>query len=159
MKSTNFAHFRGSVQDVEQLVSCGASLGVPVVARSGGHSYAAYGLGGANGALVCDLSAMKNISLSGSSAVVQTGNLLGEVATYLWENGQLALPHGTCPTVGTGGHTSYGGYGPFSRMAGLLMDRVISAEVVLANGTSVTASNSSNPDLFWVSTISRAETV
>ncbi|KIM24184.1 Glucooligosaccharide oxidase [Serendipita vermifera MAFF 305830] len=138
-----------SVQDVETLVKCGASLGVPVVARSGGHSYAGYGLGGVDGALVCDLSALKSISLSGSNAVVQTGNRLGEVATYLWEHGQLALPHGTCPKVGTGGHTSYGGYGPFSRMGGLLLDRVVSAEVVLANGQTVTASNSSNPDLFW----------
>lgn len=83
-----------SVQDVATIVTCGASLGVPVVARSGGHSYAAYSLGGVNGALVVDLSAMNNISLSNGNAVVQTGNRLGEVATYLWNNGQLALPHG-----------------------------------------------------------------
>jgi FAD/FMN-containing dehydrogenase len=131
-------------------VQCGASLGVPVVARSGGHSYAGYGLGGTDGALICDLSSMKSISYSGDNVVVQTGNRLGEVATYLWQNGQKALPHGTCPKVGTGGHTSYGGYGPFSRMQGLLVDRVVSAEVVLANGTTVTASSSSNSDLLWV---------
>src|SRR4051794_31241699 len=105
------------------------------------YRYAGYGLGGVDGALVCDLSALKSISLSGNNAVVQTRNRLGEVATYLWEHGQLALPHGTCPKVGTGGHTSYGGYGPFSRMGGLLMDRVVSAEVVLANGSTVTASS------------------
>jgi FAD/FMN-containing dehydrogenase len=93
---------------------------------------------------------MKSISYSGDNVIVQTGNRLGEVATYLWQNGQKALPHGTCPKVGTGGHTSYGGYGPFSRMEGLLMDRVVSAEVVLANGTTVTASSSSNSDLLWV---------
>lgn len=121
--------------------------------------YAGYGLGGADDALVCDLSGLKSISLSGSNAVVQTGNRLGEVATYLWENGHLALPHGTCPKVGTGGHTSYGGYGPFSRVGGLLMDRVVSAEVVLADGQTVTASNSSNPDLFWVIHIYAAFTV
>ncbi|CAG8493318.1 5215_t:CDS:2 [Acaulospora colombiana] len=142
-------HNRNSVQDVEKVVKCGASSGVPVVGRSGGHSYAGFGLGGVDGALVCDLSHMKNITLVGDNAVVQTGNLLGEVATYLWENGQKALPHGTCPKVGTGGHTSYGGFGPFSRMHGLLLDRVVSAEVVLANGTTVTASQSSNPDLLW----------
>ena len=156
-----------SVQDVSTIVTCGASQGVPVVARSGGHSYAAYSLGGVNGALVVDLSALTNITLSNGTAVVQTGNRLGDVAEYLWNNGQLALPHGkywlslqmqigssislgTCPTVGTGGHTSYGGYGPFSRLGGLLVDRVVSADVVLANGTSITASNTSYPDLFWV---------
>jgi FAD/FMN-containing dehydrogenase len=139
------------VQDVEKLVKCGGSLGIPVVARSGGHSYAGFGLGGVDGALVCDLGEMKNISYSGDNVIVQTGNRLGELATYLWENGQKALPHGVCPTVGTGGHTSYGGFGPFSRMHGLLLDRVVSAEVVLANGTTVTASQSSHPDLLWVS--------
>jgi FAD/FMN-containing dehydrogenase len=82
------------VQDVETIVTCGASLGVPVVARSGGHSYASYCLGGVDGALVIDLSRMKNITLSNGTAAVQTGNTLGELATYLWENGQLALPHG-----------------------------------------------------------------
>lgn len=139
-----------SVQDVEKLVSCGASLNVSVVARSGGHSYAAYGLGGQNGSLVADLSQLKDITLNGDdTVVVQTGNRLGELASYLWNNGQRALPHGTCPKVGTGGHTSYGGYGPYSRMAGLLMDRVVGAQVVLANGTTVTASNTTNSNLFW----------
>ncbi|KAG8832583.1 hypothetical protein FRC17_001094 [Serendipita sp. 399] len=138
-----------SVQDVSKLVTCAASLNLPVVSRSGGHSYAGYGLGGADGALVADLSSLKQITLDGDNAVVQTGNRLGEVASYLWQNGHRALPHGTCPKVGTGGHTSYGGYGPYSRVAGLLMDRVVSADVVLANGTSVTASSSSHSDLFW----------
>lgn len=57
-------------------------------------------------------------------------------------------------SVGVGGHTSYGGYGPFSRMGGLLVDRVVSADVVLANGTTVTASEESNSDLLWVRTSS-----
>lgn len=55
--------------------------------------------------------------------------------------------------LGSGGHTSYGGFGLFSRKHGLLMDTVVSAEVVLANGTVVTASNTSNTDLFWVRSI------
>jgi FAD/FMN-containing dehydrogenase len=101
---------------------------------------------------VVDLSALKNITFTNNNqqATVQTGNKLGDVAVSLWNNGQRALPHGTCPTVGSGGHTSYGGYGPFSRVGGLLVDRVVSAEVVLANGTVVTASKDSNSDLFWV---------
>ena len=35
-------------------------------------------------------------------------------------------------------------------MAGLLLDRIVEAEVVLADGSLVTASSTSNPDLFWV---------
>lgn len=37
-----------------------------------------------------------------------------------------------------------------SRLWGLAMDKVISAEIVLANGTVATASKDVNPDLFFV---------
>ena len=134
-------------------VKCGANTQIPVVARSGGHSYAGYGVGGQDGSLVVDLSALKNITYANGhqQATVQTGNRLGDIAVNLWNNGQRALPHGTCPNVGSGGHTSYGGFGFLSRFGGLLLDRVVSAEVVLANGTVVTASKDSHADLFWVS--------
>ena len=140
------------MQDVQAAVKCGASTQTPVVARSGGHSYAAYGLGGQDGSLVIDLSALKSITFANDNqqATVQTGNRLGDVGLSLWNNGQKVLPHGTCPNVGSGGHTSYGGFGFLSRFGGLLLDRVVSAEVVLANGTVVTASKDSNTDLFWV---------
>ncbi|KDQ15115.1 hypothetical protein BOTBODRAFT_302343 [Botryobasidium botryosum FD-172 SS1] len=136
---------------VSQIVTCASSQGLSVNARSGGHSYAAYGLGGGDGHLVIDLSNLKSISLDADSGNVasQTGNRLGDLATSIWDQGQRALPHGTCPYVGTGGHTSFGGFGPFSRVGGLLLDRVVSADVVLANGTAVTASASQYSDLFW----------
>ncbi|KAG8920765.1 hypothetical protein FRC00_009545, partial [Tulasnella sp. 408] len=139
-----------SKTDVSAVVNCAAGSGVPVVARSGGHSYAAYGLGGQDGALVVDLSSMKSLSLDSTGLLAsQTGNRLGDVAQYLWDNGKRALPHGTCPYVGTGGHASYGGFGLYGRTAGLLLDRIVSAEVVIANGTVLTASNTSHSDLFW----------
>ncbi|KAG9005990.1 hypothetical protein FRB94_002141 [Tulasnella sp. JGI-2019a] len=143
-----------SAQQVANIVKCGASLGVSVTARSGGHSYAAYGLGGENNHLVVDLSKMKTMTMSADSqgnvnVVVQTGNRLGELAQFLWNNGQRVLPHGTCPYVGVGGHTSYGGFGLYGRKAGLLLDRAIAAQVVLANGTIITASTTSSPDLFF----------
>ncbi|CAE6343318.1 unnamed protein product, partial [Rhizoctonia solani] len=96
------------------------------------------------------MSKMKGFVLDASgSAKIQTGNRLGEMAQKLWDNGKRALPHGVCAYIGTGGHTSFGGFGPFSRYAGLLQDHVTSAEVVLANGTLTTASATENPDLFW----------
>jgi hypothetical protein len=53
--------------------------------------------------------------------------------------------------VGIGGHTAYGGQGFYSRQAGLLLDRAVRAEVVLANGTLVTAAFDQNQDLYWAS--------
>ncbi|CAE6400780.1 unnamed protein product [Rhizoctonia solani] len=142
--------FPSSPQDVQKYVKCASSAGVAVVARSGGHSYAAYGVGGQDGSLVVDLSKLKSFSIDGSGvAKIQTGHRLGEIAQKLWDNGQRALPHGTCPYVGSGGHAAFGGYGPFSRVGGLLHDRITSAEVVLANGTLTTASANQNADLFW----------
>lgn len=51
--------------------------------------------------------------------------------------------------IGVGGLMAAGGYGSFTRKHGLFVDSVLSAKVVLANGTLVTASPTANPDLFW----------
>lgn len=159
---------RTTQQQVSQAVVCAASAQISVSARSGGHSYAAFGLGGQDGSLVVDLSSLKSITMDTSNyhVVAGTGNTLGSLATSIYNSNQRALPHGTCPyvsdfpdfiiyiannhQVGIGGHTSFGGYGPYSRQAGLLLDTVVAADVVLANGTFVTAAQSKYTDLFWV---------
>ncbi|KAL1700533.1 hypothetical protein EV121DRAFT_263994 [Schizophyllum commune] len=138
-----------NVDQVSTAIKAGAAQNLQVVARGGGHSYIANGLGGKDGALVVDMSKFKDIQVAeDGSAVIQTGNRLGDVVRVLSENGR-AMPHGTCPFVGAGGHMSYGGYGFTSRQWGLAMDTIDSADVVLANGTAVTASESENADLFW----------
>ncbi|CAE6495684.1 unnamed protein product [Rhizoctonia solani] len=138
--------FPSKPQDVQKYVKCAAAYGVAVVGRSGGHSYASYGVGGQNGSLVVDLSKLKAVSFDGrGNANIQTGNRLGDIAQALWDNGQRALPHG----VGSGGHPAFGGFGPFSRVAGLLHDHITAAEVVLADGRLITASAKKNTDLFW----------
>ncbi|QRW00716.1 FAD-binding domain protein [Ceratobasidium sp. AG-Ba] len=142
--------YPNSAVDVQKYVKCAAASKIAVSTRSGGHSYAAYGLGGKDGAFVIDMKNMKALTVDSSGvAKIQTGNRLGDVAQALWNNGQWALPHGTCSYVGTGGHAAFGGFGPFSRVAGLLQDRITAAEVVLANGTLTTASATKNADLFW----------
>ncbi|EPS97926.1 hypothetical protein FOMPIDRAFT_142343 [Fomitopsis schrenkii] len=143
--------FPNSTEEVADLVKVGAQLGVPVNARSGGHSYAAYGLGGADGHLIVDLSNIKDIHVDNSTgvAVVGAGNRLGDVATALFDQAGRAIPHGLCPLVGLGGHAAFGGYGFTSRQWGLTLDNVIGATVVLADGTIVNASSTEQPDLFW----------
>lgn len=139
-----------SSQNVSEMVHCAAANGVKVTARSGGHSYAAYGLGGQDGNLIVDLRNMTEIDLRRDGTVVSgAGNRLGALATGIWNKGRRALPHGTCPYVGSGGHTSFGGFGLSSRTYGLLLDHVTSAEVVLANGTIITANDKQNTDVFW----------
>ena len=94
---------------VASALKCAAAAGVPVSARGGGHSYASFGLGGSDGALVIDLAKFKTISVDSSGkAAIGAGMRLGDIALALNKKG-WALSHGTCPFVGAGGHQSYGG--------------------------------------------------
>ncbi|KAK1981821.1 FAD binding domain-containing protein [Colletotrichum cereale] len=62
----------------------------------------------------------------------------------------LAVVGGECPTVGlAGGYTQGGGHSALSTSFGLSADNVLEWEVVIANGTLLTASKTENADLFW----------
>ncbi|KAJ4464928.1 glucooligosaccharide oxidase [Lentinula aciculospora] len=137
-------------EQISAVVKAGVDQTLNVVARSGGHSYIANGLGGTNGSLVVDLSRMKSITVDEATgnAIIGPGNRLGDVALALSDAGR-GLPHGRCAYVGIGGHSGFGGWGYASRMWGMTLDNVLSAEVVLANGSIVTASEDSNPELYW----------
>ncbi|KAK1225731.1 hypothetical protein PQX77_011317 [Marasmius sp. AFHP31] len=139
-----------SAEEVSKVVIMGGGNGMKVVARSGGHSYIANGLGGKNGTLVVDMSNMKGLSVDSASnvATIETGNRLGDVAVGLNEKGR-ALPHGTCPYVGIGGHSAFGGFGYTSRMWGLTIDTIKAVNTVLANGTSVRVTKDNYLDLFF----------
>jgi hypothetical protein len=142
-----------SAAEVSAAVSCAAQSGMRVSPISGGHSYSASGYGEANGTLVISTANLTSVSVDNATglAYVQPGIRLGQMALDIYNQAGRALAHGTCPEVGAGGHTSFGGYGFGSRKWGLLMDQLVGAEVVLANGTIVNASKTEHADLFWVS--------
>lgn len=71
------------------------------------------------------------------------------MALAIYDQGRRALPHGTCPGVGIGGHATHGGYGYDSRLWGLALDTIIALDVVLANGTEVHATETDYPDIFF----------
>jgi FAD/FMN-containing dehydrogenase len=145
--------YANSTEDVSRAVSVAASYGVPVQPRSGGHSFGSYSLGGTDGALVVDLKALNTVNVNQTTwlATIGGGTSLDLVTSGLYNQGQRAIAHGTCPTVGIGGHATIGGQGPLSRMYGLTLDHVVEVEVVISNGTIINASQSENADLFWVS--------
>ncbi|KAG8939380.1 hypothetical protein FRC03_006338 [Tulasnella sp. 419] len=61
----------------------------------------------------------------------------------------LAGVTGNCGQVGVVGHLIGGGYGISIGEHGLAVDNVLSAKVVLADGSIVSTSESENSDLFW----------
>jgi FAD/FMN-containing dehydrogenase len=56
---------------------------------------------------------------------------------------------GRMKTIGVPGLTLIGGFHYFNNKWGYAMDNVVSYDVVLGNGTQITASNSTHRDLFW----------
>ncbi len=138
-----------SQADVQKAMAFAASQNVKVAPRSGGHSY--IGASTANGTMVLDLRQLPgNINYDGATGLVTV-----TPATQLYALHQAlaaagrGIPTGTCPSVGTAGHALGGGLGAHSRHAGLMCDMLRSASVVLPGGQAVTASATSQPDLFW----------
>lgn len=82
-------------------------------------------------------------------ATIGSGTLLGDVTKRLHDAGARAMAHGTCPSVGIGGHATIGGLGPTSRLWGTTLDHVEEVEVVLANSTITRVSDTQHPELFF----------
>jgi FAD/FMN-containing dehydrogenase len=134
--------------DVAATVRYAADTGSPLAVRGGGHSVP--GFGTADDAVVADLSPMQSVTVDDAARTGAVGggttwNRLNDVTAA---HG-LATPGGIISSTGVGGLTLGGGIGYLSRGYGLSCDNLISAEVVLADGSVVTASDDEHPDLFW----------
>ncbi|HKT40195.1 MAG TPA: FAD-binding oxidoreductase [Ktedonobacterales bacterium] len=116
--------------------------------RGGGHN--GPGLSTCDDGLVIDLSEMKGVHVDPKqrTARVAGGATWGEVdhATHAFG---LATPSGFISTTGVGGLTLGGGIGYLARTYGLSLDNLLSVDMVLADGSYVTASADEHPDLFW----------
>ena len=116
--------------------------------RSGGHSPIP-GAAGIKGGVLIDLSLFCEVtpSVDSKSVVVGTGARWADVSNVLDEKG-LAMVRGRNSAVGVGGLTLGGGLSFFYPRYGMVCSNIISYEVVLASGSIVTASVSTNPDLW-----------
>jgi FAD/FMN-containing dehydrogenase len=116
--------------------------------RGGGHN--GPGMATCDDGLVIDLSEMKGIHVDPKQRTVRVagGATWGDVdhATHAFG---LATPSGFISTTGVGGLTLGGGIGYLARTYGLSLDNLLSVDMVLADGSYVTASADEHPDLFW----------
>jgi len=116
--------------------------------RGAGHNIAGSAL--CDGGMTIDLSGMRAVAVDPSTrrVRVQPGATLGDLDAATAAHA-LAVPVGINSITGIAGLTLGGGFGWLSRKLGLTIDSLRSAQVVTADGSLVTASESEHPDLFW----------
>ena len=138
-----------SPRDVTACLAFVRKFGLPVAARSGGHSYTGWSSPAGTTGLMVDVTAMNSFQVgSGQTVRVGTGLHLIDLYNRLAARG-LAVPGGSCPTVGVAGLALGGGVGVLGRAFGLTSDALESVQIVTADGTVRTCNASSNSNLFW----------
>jgi FAD/FMN-containing dehydrogenase len=134
--------------DVMAAVQYGRENHLLTAIRGGGHN--GPGLGSCNDGLVIDLSMLKGVRVDPANRTVRVepGCTSADVdhATHAFG---LAVPFGIVGSTGVAGLTLGGGSGYLTRKYGLTIDNLLEADVVLADGRFVTASETQHPDLFW----------
>jgi FAD/FMN-containing dehydrogenase len=133
--------------DVSACLAFARDHGVPLAARSGGHSYAGWST---TSGLIIDVSMMSqvNVDTDGQTATVGAGVLLIDLYNELAAHG-LAVPGGSCPTVGIAGLALGGGVGVVGRLYGLTCDNIAGVQIVTADGVVRDCDADTEPDLFW----------
>ncbi|GHJ40381.1 FAD-binding oxidoreductase [Streptomyces sp. TS71-3] len=133
---------------VQAAVRAARAHRLPLSVRAGGHDWAGRSL--RTDGLVVDLTRMRTVTVDEGSrtATVQGGATTDDVIAAAVPHGLVAAT-GTVRTVGFTGLTLGGGYGPLMGRYGLAADNMLGAEVVLADGSTVTADARHEPDLYW----------
>ncbi len=137
-----------SPADVAAALAHAQRAGLEIGVRGGGHSY-----GGAavpEGGLMIDLSRLNDVAVDPVSRRARCGGgaTLADLDAATAVHG-LAVTGGMISHTGVGGLTLGGGMGWLTRRCGLTVDNLLSAQVVLADGSFVHASADSHSDLLW----------
>jgi FAD/FMN-containing dehydrogenase len=131
--------------DVVEAIAFARRSGIELAVRSGGHDFAGRSSGPG---MVLDLTSMHSLEVSDGLAVVGPGFRLGDLYAALAQY-DVTIPGGCGASVGIGGQALGGGLGLLGRSRGLTSDRLVAAEVVLADGRVVECAEHRHEDLFW----------
>ena len=137
-----------SARDVQRAVKFARANNLTLAVRGGGHNAA--GLASVDGGLVIDLRGMRDVVVDPVRRIALAGGgaTWGEFDNATAAHG-LAATGGAVSTTGIAGLTLGGGLGWLMRSYGLACDNIVGADVVLADGRLVRASERENPELFW----------
>ncbi|KAI5366530.1 Putative FAD-binding domain, PCMH-type, FAD-binding, type PCMH, subdomain 2 [Septoria linicola] len=117
--------------------------------KGGGHSRNADDANSVGGVTI-DLGRINSVEVAADLQSARVGEGADSALIYQQlEPQNLSFVGGRVGSVGIGGFALGGGTSPFSNRYGWSLDNIFEHEIVLANGTITTASESSNPDLYW----------
>jgi FAD/FMN-containing dehydrogenase len=136
-------------QDIAVAIAWAWDNHVPMVSRSGGHSYAGYCT---TPGLVINMSAMTGVTIHHKVGLMTTrGAATNKDVADAGKPASVAIPGGQCPAVGISGFVLGGGMGFYMREHGLGIDSLVSTEIVTADGRvrTVTAEELPQKGLFW----------
>jgi FAD/FMN-containing dehydrogenase len=134
--------------EVGAAVRAARDAGLPLSVRAGGHDWAGRAL--RDGGLVVDLTGMRGATAdpAGRTVTVQGGATTADLVAAAAPHGMVTAT-GVVSSVGVAGLTTAGGYGPLVGRFGLALDNLLGAEVVLSDGSTVTAGPDGDPELWW----------
>ena len=134
--------------DVRLAVAFARENDLLVAVRGGGHNGA--GLGTCDDGMVIDLKEMRGVRFDPGASTIRAepGCTQGDL-NHLGQNFGFAVPAGVVSTTGIAGLTLGGGTGYLTRKYGLTIDNLLAVDMVLADGSFVTANAEEHPDLFW----------
>ncbi|EAW22250.1 FAD-binding oxidoreductase [Aspergillus fischeri NRRL 181] len=117
--------------------------------KGGGHSRNP-GDSNSQGGVTLDLGRLNSVEIMDDGARARVGGGANSAQVYrALESQKLSFVGGRVGTVGVGGFSLGGGTSPLSNKHGWALDNIYEYEVVLANGTITTASETHNPDLYY----------
>jgi hypothetical protein len=136
------------VEDVAPVIALARETGLPLAIRGGGHNVA--GNGTVDGGILLDMGRLNGVEVDPGARLVRVGAgaTLGDIDRAT-EPFSLAVPVGVVSGTGIAGLTLGGGVGWLTRRYGLTIDNLVAADVVLATGERVRASDVEHADLFW----------
>lgn len=135
--------------DVAATVNFSNCNNIPYLAQNGGNGWSTTFTLGSNG-IIINLRGLNTVTFNDAKteATIGGGVSVAEAIDAAYAAG-VAVQTGNCNCVGALGAYLGGGYGHLMGLYGMGVDNLISVNLVQADGTLVTVTPESNPDLWW----------